>query len=72
MKETYLSGYPRILTSILHKIKPNPTLLSGEVDDTHYVGLENGNSLAPGMRVFNSLGDEKCPEMNEWTLGIFV
>jgi hypothetical protein len=60
------------LQVVRRKIKPNPALLSGEVDDTHYVGLENGNLFALGMRVFNSLGDEKCPEMNEWTLGIFV
>ena len=57
---------------VQRRIKPNATLLSGEVDDTHYVGLENGNFFAPGMRVFNSLGDEKCQETSEWTSGIFV
>lgn len=50
---------------VRRKIKPYPALLSGDVDDTHYIGLENGNLFAPGMRVFNSLGDE-------WTSGIFV
>ena len=37
-----------------------------------YVRLKNTNLFAPTMRVFNSLGDEKCLKMSEWTLGIFV
>jgi hypothetical protein len=43
---------------------------TGDIDDTYYIGV--GNPFMPGMRVFNSLGDDKSPNVNEFTSGIFV
>jgi hypothetical protein len=52
------------------RIIPNSKFLTGDIDDTYYIG--DGNPFTPGMRVFNSLGDDKNPNVHEFTSGIFV
>lgn len=52
------------------RITPNPKFLTGDIDDTYYIG--DGHPFTPGMRVFNSLGNDKNPNVHEFTSGIFV